>query len=570
MKKYKINYKYDLMGGSLQSKTRILKKDFLIIIPAGDNSYHHHKNWYKSSIYDLFVIYYGDNSKLEMDMKDKSNFFIKKKGPKWQLVRHVLKTFNWSQYKYIWLPDDDLNIEKDKIEEFFLISQRFKLELSQPSLRPPEVPIQKQIDTIFDWQKMNNNSKDHIGFFKYHSMQQDQSVTQKILDYISFKILLQKYPSNQKMVRYTNFVEIMCPLLINHLVEKTLEWIDHDEVQSGFGIDSLWADYLNNKNIAVIDYISVIHTRPVGVFQKKKTGNFKVLTIDPEQEKNNTFKRANFTDKKSFIKNLREITLNKPKLAFLFLTKGDVRYPKIWETYFKNQTNYNCYIHPKDKTLVKSFLKDHIVSNLVETKWGDSSLINAMNSLLEEAIKNGENQKFIFLSESCLPIKNFDQLYLYLEELNKSVFSLGNGMGEHYQRMKKLYQPYTIGLHKKNFYKSELWSILNRRHVTTILNNKAIFFPVFERVKAPEEHFNVSLILIKHGNNSFVDRRTTFVDWPSEKTPHPTTFGPFLTNDNKKMIKESSKKSFFARKFADNDSNQDNNIEEFILDLISS
>jgi hypothetical protein len=144
MKKYKIDYKYNLLGGSLQSKSRFLKKDFLIIIPAGDNSYHHLRNWYKSSIYDLFVIYYGDDSKLEMNMKDKSNFFIKKKGPKWQLVRHVLKTFNWSQYKYIWLPDDDLDIEKEKIEEFFLISQRFKLELSQPSLRIPDVSLQDQ------------------------------------------------------------------------------------------------------------------------------------------------------------------------------------------------------------------------------------------------------------------------------------------------------------------------------------------------------------------------------------------------------------------------------------------
>ena len=570
MKKYKIDYKYNLLGGSLQSKSRFLKKDFLIIIPAGDNSYHHLRNWYKSSIYDLFVIYYGDDSKLEMNMKDKSNFFIKKKGPKWQLVRHVLKNFKWSEYKYIWLPDDDLDIEKEKIEEFLLISQRFKLELSQPSLRIPDVSLQDQIDVVNDWNQLNYNRTEYIGFFKYHNMKDNKIITQKILDYISFKNLMQKYPSEQKMIRYTDFVEIMCPLLINHLVEKTLEWIDHDDVQSGFGIDSLWANHLNYRNMAIIDYISVIHTRPVGIFQKKnKTGNFKVLTLNPDQEKINTFKRVNFILKESVYRSLKEITLNKPKIAFLFLTKGDVKYPKIWEVYFKNQTNYNCYIHPKDKTLVKSFLKDHIVSNIVETRWGDSSLIKAMNSLLQEAIKNGENQKFVFLSESCLPVKKFDQLYLFLEKLNKSVFTLGNGMGEHYQRMKKLYKPYTIGLNKKNFYKSELWSILDRKHVTTILNNKSIFLPVFDKITAPDEHFNVSLILIKHGINSFIDRRTTFVYWPSDKTPHPTTFGPMLTDKDKEMIEDSRKTTFFARKFSDYDPDQSNNVKEFILDLIS-
>ena len=35
--------------------------------------------------------------------------------------------------------------------------------------------------------------------------------------------------------------------------------------------------------MAVIDYIPVIHTRKVGHFQKK-TGNFKVLTINPNIE----------------------------------------------------------------------------------------------------------------------------------------------------------------------------------------------------------------------------------------------------------------------------------------------
>ena len=43
--------------------------------------------------------------------------------------------------------------------------------------------------------------------------------------------------------------------------------------------------------MAVIDFISVIHTRPVGNFQKKKTGNFKALKIDPKEEIKLTFNK---------------------------------------------------------------------------------------------------------------------------------------------------------------------------------------------------------------------------------------------------------------------------------------
>lgn len=566
MKHYKIDYNYNLFGGSLQKKSRLLKKDFLIIIPAGDKSYHHQRSWYNSNIYDLYVVYYGSDDKIKDNMSSKSDFFIQKRGPKWQLVRHVLTTFDWSRYSYIWLPDDDLDIEKNKVEEFLLVSQSLKLELSQPSLRLPGVTLNEQINIINDWYKTNDNNNKYIGFYKYHQIKGNEK-TELITQYISYKLLLQHYPADQKIVRYTNFVEIMCPLLSNKLLEKTYQWINYDDVQSGFGIDTLWPTYLNNEKIGVIDYISAIHTRPVGNFQAKKTGNFKVLTVSPEDEKVRSIKRSNLEIKNDFKQTLSEITLNKPKLAFLFMTKGDIRYPKIWEKFLKNQKNYNCYIHPKDKTLVKSFLKDHIISRIVETRWGDISLTKAMNSLLEEAYKNGENQKFIFLSESCLPIQKFDQLYSFLENLNKSVFTLGNGSGQHYERMKYLRNPKSIGLNRNNFYKSELWSILDRKHVQTILRMQKKFIPVFEKIRAPEEHFNVSTTLINHGLNSFIDKRTTFVHWPEAYSPHPTTFGPILADKDKELIKESRKTAFFARKFIDKDE-KENNIEEFILELI--
>ena len=189
--KYKIPYTN--FGGSL-------KKDFLVIVPAGDKSYH--TSWYDSQIFDLLVIYFGNNPKKKLDYKQKADFFIKKKGPKWQLIRYVLtvffeKQFNWKQYKYIWLPDDDLKISRNNVEEFLLTSQKLKLKLSQPSLRPPHLSIKDQVQIIKDWNNLNNKSKKYIGWRKYYKQNRNKN-TDLINNYISYKLLLQNFLKKKK------------------------------------------------------------------------------------------------------------------------------------------------------------------------------------------------------------------------------------------------------------------------------------------------------------------------------------------------------------------------------------
>ena len=62
--------------------------------------------------------------------------------------------------------------------------------------------------------------------------------------------------------------------------------------------------------MAVIDYISVVHMRPVGNFQKKKTGNFKVLTINPKKETEKLLTESNIKFKKVFKKTIKTISFD--------------------------------------------------------------------------------------------------------------------------------------------------------------------------------------------------------------------------------------------------------------------
>ena len=97
------------------------------------------------------------------------------------------------------------------------------------------------------------------------------------------------------------------------------------------------------------------------------------------------------------------------KIAFLFLILDNPNFPKIWNSYFRNNKNkYSIYIHPKfpEKTVWK---KKNIIQNLHETSWG--FITEAYLELLKEAYKDPNNYKFITISESCVPIQSFDKFY---------------------------------------------------------------------------------------------------------------------------------------------------------------
>jgi hypothetical protein len=83
---------------------------------------------------------------------------------------------------------------------------------------------------------------------------------------------------------------------------------------------------------------------------------------------------------------------------------GNIFFNKI------DQNKYNIYVHYKIQTPLKYFEK-YKLTNCIESKYADVSLVYAQNILLEEALKDENNQHFIFLSNSCVPLKNFEYIY---------------------------------------------------------------------------------------------------------------------------------------------------------------
>ena len=191
------------------------------------------------------------------------------------------------------------------------------------------------------------------------------------------------------------------------------------------------------------------------------------------------------------------------KIAFLFLIKDKINKEELWYKFFNNiDTNkYSIYIHYKNDIKLKYFDK-YKLKNIIPTKWGDISLVHAQKLLLKEAFKDESNYKFIFISDSCMPIKNFDYVYNFLTKNNDSYF---NYKIEKIKNNKKLYKTYQ-------------WCILNRNH-TEIINNDTteIDFYIKNNIFAPDEIYFLTTIYKYSTDNIIInktsDNLTTYTVW---------------------------------------------------------
>jgi hypothetical protein len=186
------------------------------------------------------------------------------------------------------------------------------------------------------------------------------------------------------------------------------------------------------------------------------------------------------------------------KIAFLFLTLNDVNFPKIWDEYFEGHENqYTIYIHPKYPDQV-TWRKENVISNLKETAWG--FITKAYYELMREAVRNKENYKFITLSETCVPIQSFDNLY---EELTKD--------NESWIKLMKI-TPYKFNQVLKktpgNFIHHYARFCLSRHHLKKILINKEKL-EFFHNMHIGDEY----LLTVLYPLKKFKNIEVIFDDW---------------------------------------------------------
>ena len=193
---------------------------------------------------------------------------------------------------------------------------------------------------------------------------------------------------------------------------------------------------------------------------------------------------------------------NKNKIAFIFLTIGDIKQIKIWMQFLKgNEDKYNIYVHPKYPNQINSVFKKYIINKNISTSWGDISLVDATNLLIEEALKDPFNKKIILVSDSCIPIKKFNYIYNIVLFDHKSWFnyykpsSYNGGSREHIRRLLDL--NYKI---RKKTYITDQWMILDRKHALLLARNKHLIVFFRKPRLFPDEMYYITLLHMIYSN----------------------------------------------------------------------
>ncbi|KAL9158458.1 hypothetical protein ABFS82_08G070300 [Erythranthe guttata] len=217
------------------------------------------------------------------------------------------------------------------------------------------------------------------------------------------------------------------------------------------------------------------------------------------------------------------------KVAFMFLTPGPLPLAPFWEMFFKGyEEMYSIYIHPhpsyNDSHVPKdsAFYGRRIPSQAV--KWGTISMIDAERRLLANALLEPSNQRFVLVSDSCIPVFNFTTVYSYLAGTNQSFLASiddprKSGRGRYSSQMSPEITP-------EQWRKGSQWFEIRRDLAVKIVSDRK-YYEIFGEFCVPpcysDEHYLPTVVnILRPEMNS--NRTVTWVDW-SRVGPHPRKFG---------------------------------------------
>lgn len=184
-----------------------------VIAAVGNSSLH--RKWEKGKCsFDLHLIVYDESYARYIH---NSPYVCSLKGYKLRVVYQylMLNPKVLDAYEYFFLPDDDILMDSCDINTLFGMMRLYKLQIAQPAL----------VNSYYLW--------DHTLKDSYCEL------------------------------RYTNFVEMMIPCFSRTALKKVL--FTFNENKTGWGTETHWPLLIHagHRDMAIIDAVSVIHTRPI-------------------------------------------------------------------------------------------------------------------------------------------------------------------------------------------------------------------------------------------------------------------------------------------------------------------
>lgn len=232
------------------------------------------------------------------------------------------------------------------------------------------------------------------------------------------------------------------------------------------------------------------------------------------------------------------------KIAFLFLTIDNMLAPKIWDKFFENKENekfYNIYVNAKYSHkiskdqwyLYNNILPTHLLVN--NTKRKKLSLVRASNILFKTAYNDDIlNQKFILLSESHVPLYNFNKIYTKL---------IDNNNIDNISYIKKAYKTRDLQTIQNRYFKIKNQFFRNHENESMTLNDFETefvdfthFIPSYQWIVLDRYLITTYLLKYKNGWNKYFED----VLCTPDENYYSTLFSKYMDNENEwnKYIKD--------------------------------
>ncbi|KAJ8485647.1 hypothetical protein OPV22_018132 [Ensete ventricosum] len=230
------------------------------------------------------------------------------------------------------------------------------------------------------------------------------------------------------------------------------------------------------------------------------------------------------------ILSMPSVELKNSKIAFLFLTPGSLPFERLWEKFFLGHDGrFSIYVHAsREKPVHVSPLFDGRDIQSSKVVWGKISMVDAEKRLLGNALQDPENHHFVLLSDSCVPLHNFDYVYNYLMGTNVSFIDSFWDPGPHGNAR---YTEHMLPeIEEDDFRKGSQWFSMTRRHALIVLADN-LYYTKFKLYCKPgfdgrncyaDEHYLPTLFNMVHPIGT-ANWSVTHVDW-SEGKWHPKAY----------------------------------------------
>ncbi|CAN1843544.1 Glycosyltransferase BC10 [Linum perenne] len=195
---------------------------------------------------------------------------------------------------------------------------------------------------------------------------------------------------------------------------------------------------------------------------------------------------------------------------------------------------FSVYVHSEpgfllnETTTDSAFFHGRQLNRSVQVVWGESTMIQAEKLLLQAALHDPANQRFVLLSDSCIPLYNFSYTYSYIMSSPKSFVDsfVDESTGRYNPDM-------STTIPRSKWRKGSQWVTLVRKHADVVVNDNfvyTVFRKYCKRWKARRDLPRILRILMNELEHELERRTLTYTEWDSAPTKdwrqtwHPVTF----------------------------------------------